>query len=168
MIRITKTKNIGKIILGAKFGKDNRELKQQEEYLFRFTQSATRKALGSGTFCSLKEAERLNSRPVSGVITWYDVMHDANGRSMWASTIYMVAPRSGERVVLSVPSDYPLEACEVIESPAGKNVTVSYEKAKTIRAYVTECVGQMDAHADVAKIEAEMLKANHTLRTVSN
>ena len=132
--------------------------------MFRFTQKATRQALGSGTFCSLKEAERLNARPVSGVITWYDVMHDADGQSLWASKIYMVAPRSGERVVLSVPPEYPLKPCEVIEHPEGRVVTVTHEKAKTIRGYVTECVSQMDAHADVAKMEAEVLKANHKLR----
>jgi hypothetical protein len=164
MLRVTRrSQNLG-VILGAKFGKDNREVKQQDEYLFRFTQKATRNALGSGTYCSLKEAERLKSVPVSGVITWYDVAHDSDGRSLWASKIYMVAPRSGEQVVLSVPPEYPLKPCEVIEAPNGKNIVVTYEKAKNIRGYVKECVSQMDAHADIAKMEAEMMKAKVKLR----
>jgi len=144
---------------------EHKETKKQDEYLFRFTQKATRKALGTGTYCSLKEAERLKSVPVSGVISWYDVAHDEEGRSLWASRIYLVAPRSGQQVVLEVPPEYPLKPCKVVEAPAELgDIQVTYEKGKNIRGYVKECVKQMDAHSQLATVEAEILRAKHKLR----
>merc|ERR1712173_380002 len=131
-------------------------------HLFRFTVKSTRKALGHhDNACSLREAERLKTNPVSGVISWYDVKHDELGNSLWASNVYLLAPKSGQQVTLKVPPSYPHKPLKLVDVPLDLNVKLNFKPGKTLREYAKEVVLQMDAHCQVTDKVADVMREKH-------
>ena len=103
---------------------------------FRFTKDTSRFAR-----CSIKEAEHLKLRPVSGVISWYDVSYVPHSKIAWASKLYLQAPKSGEKLILNIPQNYPEQA------PSVEGISnINLEPNLTLRDYVKQVISKIETH----------------------
>ena len=102
---------------------------------FRYTKDASRYAQ-----CSIKEAEHLKLRPVSGVISWYEVSYKPKTKIAWASKVFLQAPKSGQISVLNIPENYPQQA------PSVDGVLIDLEPNLTLRDYVKQVISRIETH----------------------